>query len=335
MQGAASAWRWTVQDALGSVRGDFDAALDMQASRGYAPYGEALGEQGDFASPFGFTGGPVDVNGLLHLRARYYEPGMGRFLNQDPSWSEQNLYEYGTSNPVNSRDPLGLCAAQPGIVAQDICELLASIGGFLFDILCPDFLSSDQDPSSILRELGPEETTIPYLPNVATNIPETDAQRKLQALCQSGDADACRQLQLSYECRAGDNNSCEQLRRECNQLKNIDDFRAALVCKARSTCSDIQEKELQDNKDNHCNKPRLCNTQTSCQEIRERILQGWLCEIHREIVLNTCYQGRGDWGHEDALGRTMRTTNKCISQYFTFSPARGRHCDPDQFPRLP
>jgi RHS repeat-associated protein len=63
--------------------------------------------QGAFASPYAFTGEPLDANGLVHLRARYYDPGMGRFLNIDPSWQEQNLFEYSANNPVSLRDPSG------------------------------------------------------------------------------------------------------------------------------------------------------------------------------------------------------------------------------------
>ena len=107
MQDAAGDWRWTVQDALGSVRGEVDASLDMRASRGYAPYGEVLSEQGIFATPFGFTGEPIDTNGLVLLRARYYDPEMGRFLNRDPIEVEQNPYAYGRNNPLNYLDPQG------------------------------------------------------------------------------------------------------------------------------------------------------------------------------------------------------------------------------------
>jgi RHS repeat-associated protein len=101
-------WRWAVQDALGSVRGEVDAALDMQGSRGFSPYGEVFGAQGAFASPYAFTGEPLDANGLVHLRARYYDPVVGRFSQADPSRQEANLYQYGLGNPVKYTDPSGL-----------------------------------------------------------------------------------------------------------------------------------------------------------------------------------------------------------------------------------
>jgi RHS repeat-associated protein len=90
------------------MRGEFDAALDMQGSRGFSPYGEVFGAQGTFASPYAFTGEPLDANGLVHLRARYYHPGIGRFMSMDPSWQEANPYWYSSGNPVTFIDPSGL-----------------------------------------------------------------------------------------------------------------------------------------------------------------------------------------------------------------------------------
>ena len=181
MQGAASAWRWTVQDALGSVRGDFDAALDMQASRGYAPYGEALGEQGSFATPFGFSGEPSDANGLVHLRARFYESEMGQFLNQDPSWSERNLYQYSLSNPATITDPTGLCVDgwQGGPCRTLARRLYRRYGGNLSDyyaqpmsILLAAEAMGDLSAFANWARLGLDNASI--IPNLADqNLPAT------------------------------------------------------------------------------------------------------------------------------------------------------------------
>ena len=60
--------------------------------------------------------------GLYYLRARYYNPATGRFLNVDPLASQgQRRYEYAAADPVNGMDPTGnadlveyrpLCCAQ-------------------------------------------------------------------------------------------------------------------------------------------------------------------------------------------------------------------------------
>jgi hypothetical protein len=49
----------------------------------YTPFGETA-EQSGATSLFGFTGEPQgDLNDLVYLRARYYNPALGRFLTQD------------------------------------------------------------------------------------------------------------------------------------------------------------------------------------------------------------------------------------------------------------
>ncbi len=48
--------------------------------------------------------------GLVNLRARFYDPALGRFLTPDPSGVRGgiNAYAYVENNPVAYTDPLGL-----------------------------------------------------------------------------------------------------------------------------------------------------------------------------------------------------------------------------------
>ncbi len=48
---------------------------------------------------------------LYYMRARYYDPEVGRFLSEDPIGiaGGLNLYAYANNDPVNRRDPFGLC----------------------------------------------------------------------------------------------------------------------------------------------------------------------------------------------------------------------------------
>jgi len=62
---------------------------------------------GDVTSNYGFAN-EWTSQGLIYLRARYYDPAMGRFLNRDPSGWEDNLFLYASANPVTRRDPTGL-----------------------------------------------------------------------------------------------------------------------------------------------------------------------------------------------------------------------------------
>ena len=63
-------------------------------------------------SPYGVTTyreGSTDDNGLLHMRARYYHPGIRRFINADPIGFDggMNWYAYAGGNPVMYVDPEG------------------------------------------------------------------------------------------------------------------------------------------------------------------------------------------------------------------------------------
>lgn len=64
-------------------------------------------------TPFLFSGQQgviTDPNGLLYMRARYYHPGLRRFVNPDPIGFEggNNWYAYAGSNPLMANDPSGL-----------------------------------------------------------------------------------------------------------------------------------------------------------------------------------------------------------------------------------
>ncbi len=76
----------------------------------YSEFGEPAG--GSFL-PYQFAGYRYDnETGLYYVRARYYSPGLGRFLQPDPIGVKggTNLYAYVNNDPINGTDPLGLCA---------------------------------------------------------------------------------------------------------------------------------------------------------------------------------------------------------------------------------
>jgi RHS repeat-associated protein len=78
-------------------------------------FGAIRSETGGQANDYRFTGQQLDVDsGLYYLRARYYDPSIGRFMTRDPfrGWlaspQSQNPHAYVMNNPANLVDPLGL-----------------------------------------------------------------------------------------------------------------------------------------------------------------------------------------------------------------------------------
>ena len=60
-------------------------------------------------NPFRYSGEYFDKEtGKIYLRARYYAPGTGRFLTEDPIRDGLNWYAYAANNPIRFFDPSGL-----------------------------------------------------------------------------------------------------------------------------------------------------------------------------------------------------------------------------------
>lgn len=102
-------------DRLGSVRAITDAGGAVTATFRTDEFGLSTASTGSSDQPFGFTGEPETGSGLIHLRARTYDPALGRFLSRD-TWpgspvvsQTQNRYSYVGNNPAAQADPSGHC----------------------------------------------------------------------------------------------------------------------------------------------------------------------------------------------------------------------------------
>ncbi len=66
-------------------------------------------------NPFLYCGEYYDEEtGLIYLRARYYDPSIGRFISEDPIQDGTNWYAYCANNPVMFVDPSGYMATPYG-----------------------------------------------------------------------------------------------------------------------------------------------------------------------------------------------------------------------------
>ncbi|WP_328699973.1 RHS repeat-associated core domain-containing protein, partial [Chengkuizengella marina] len=95
-----------------------DGSKDVLKEYDYDIWGNVLSqishETKTFDNPFQYTGEIYDEeSGLIYLRARYYDPSMGRFITEDTYEGtinnplSLNLYTYVENNPLIYADPSG------------------------------------------------------------------------------------------------------------------------------------------------------------------------------------------------------------------------------------
>lgn len=107
-------------DGIDSARVLTNAAGVVTDLRRTDAFGVLLSHSGTSTQPFGFAGEQRDdETGLQYHQARYYDPGLGRFISRDPLMQMQttslsgNHYVYSLDNPTRYIDPSGLQAAFP------------------------------------------------------------------------------------------------------------------------------------------------------------------------------------------------------------------------------
>jgi RHS repeat-associated protein len=100
-------------DGIGTTIAMTDSNANMVNKYAYDEFGNLLNFVEAVSNPFLYVGqyGVMDEdNGLLYMRARYYDPQVGRFISKDPIkyGGGINLYAYVENDPIDLIDPLGL-----------------------------------------------------------------------------------------------------------------------------------------------------------------------------------------------------------------------------------
>ena len=113
--------RWYVYDGLGSVVGEVDVNGILCCQKTTDVYGISRGNVGTALSRHGFVGGLGHYSdtetGLVYMRARYYDPAVGRFISEDPKLHGGNWFAYCCNNPVNGVDRSGYATLQETVGA--------------------------------------------------------------------------------------------------------------------------------------------------------------------------------------------------------------------------
>ncbi len=79
-------------DEHGNVRQVTDSKGNTLASYEYDAFGQETGTAADYYNPMRYCGEYRDEEtGLIYLRARYYDSGIGRFISEDPHWNMDNM----------------------------------------------------------------------------------------------------------------------------------------------------------------------------------------------------------------------------------------------------
>jgi RHS repeat-associated protein len=107
--GAGTAFYYQA-DGLGSITSLTTTGGTLAETYSYDSFGQTS-TSGGVVNPFQYTGREFDSEtGLYYYRARYYDPVVGRFVNEDPlgiRLSDPNVYLYAGANPVHNLDPFG------------------------------------------------------------------------------------------------------------------------------------------------------------------------------------------------------------------------------------
>lgn len=132
-----------LSDANNNIIMLLDGAQQRLVSYSYEPYGRT-GVDASNPNTQQYASREADVvdsdNELYYYRARYYVPGIGRFISEDPvGWpsGHPNAYLYADANPVTHSDPMGKGVPGAAVVGCRIGSVLGPEGCAIGAVIGP------------------------------------------------------------------------------------------------------------------------------------------------------------------------------------------------------
>ena len=153
--------RYFHTDGLGSTRALSDNTGSLTDTYDYEAFGDTLHRTGSTDNDYLFTGEQFDPSlNQYYLRARYYDPGVGRFTQMDtfPGMNSNpetlHKYIYANADPVGVIDPSGNTGLFGFSVAQNIGAILTTANIGLTGYSVFDITTSDSSPELKAKQLG-------------------------------------------------------------------------------------------------------------------------------------------------------------------------------------
>lgn len=106
-----------LNDGIGSITSLSNQTAALSVTYTFDSFGKLTAATGTITNPFRYTGREFDTEtGIYYYRARYFDPGTGRFVSEDPvrfGGDGPDFYAYVNNDPTDFTDPLGLCCDVP------------------------------------------------------------------------------------------------------------------------------------------------------------------------------------------------------------------------------
>lgn len=140
-----------VCDMRGSVVAVVDNAGNITHRYQYDDFGRVVQREEQDFNPFRYVG-KYGVMFLTehqyYMRARHYDPTIGRFLSEDPIWNV-NLYPYADNNPIMNIDPNGEEAVDFIPLATAVDDAIEVIDNDLYELLIE--ITQGQDATAVIQ----------------------------------------------------------------------------------------------------------------------------------------------------------------------------------------